>query len=429
MRLPQRISRRSFLTGTAGAVGAAVAAPCVVPSIVFGANDRIFIGHIGVGHRGGVNLKRFLSQTAAVCDVDKKHAERAREMVVSNNGKCDVYTDFRKLLDRKDIDAVVVSTPDHWHALPTVLACEAGKDVYVEKPMTLTIAEGRAMVEAARRNKRIVQTGSQQRSMARFRYACELVRSGRIGKLQTVKVGIDGNIDASMLEPVGEPVPDCDPPEWLDYDFWLGPAPRRPYNPRRVHYHYRWWWDYSGGQLTNWGAHHLDIAQWGMGTDGSGPLEIEGNAKYHEDGWIEVPVWYHVTYKYAGGLTVLCGPDYQKSHGDGVTFIGSKGTVHVNRGEISSEPAEIIKEPIGDTDVHLYKSTNHDDNWLQCIKTRKLPVCDVAIGHRSATVCHLGNIAIRTGRVIKWDPVKEQIIGDEEANRMLSRPYRSPWKL
>ena len=422
-------SRRRFLGRTTGIVGTAVAMPLVLPSSLFGANDRIRIGHIGVGRRGGANLRRFLSHTVAVCDVDKRHAESAQKLVLDRNGKCDVYSDFRGMLDRKDIDAVVISTPDHWHALPAVLACEAGKDVYVEKPMTLTIAEGRAMVEAARKNNRIVQTGSQQRSRSDFRYACELVRSGRIGKLQTVKVGLDGNIDASMLTPLGEPVPDCDPPKSLDYDFWLGPAPWRPYNPRRVHYHYRWWWDYSGGQLTNWGAHHLDIAQWGMGTDGSGPLEIEGEAKYDENGRLEVPVWYHVTYKYADGVTVVCGPDYQKSDGDGVTFIGTKGEIHISRQEFTSKPEEIIQRPIGEKDVHLYESTNHDQNWLDCIKSRELPVCDVAIGHRSATVCHLGNIAIRTGRKIKWDPAKEQIMGDQEANQMVRRPYRSPWKI
>ncbi|MFV1967323.1 MAG: Gfo/Idh/MocA family protein, partial [Pirellulaceae bacterium] len=329
-------------------------------------------------------------------------------------------------LDRKDIYAVVISTPDHWHAIPTVLACDAGKDVYVEKPLTVSIAEGRDMVRAARKNNRIVQTGSQQRSRFDFRYACELVRSGRIGEIQIIKVGLDGVRKPWMPD---KPVPDCDPPEWLDYDFWLGPAPLRPYNPGRVHYHFRWWWDYSGGELTNWGAHHLDIVQWGLGTDESGPVEIEGTARYHEKNWFEVPTWYDVTYKYANGVKVVCGPDYQKELGDGVTFIGTKGEIHVSRQEFTSKPEEIIKKPIGNDDVHLYESTNHDQNWLDCIKSRELPVCDVAIGHRSATVCHLGNIAIRTGRKIKWDPAKEQIVGDEEANQMVRRPYRSPWKI
>jgi len=425
MSLRSHITRRRFLRGTAGAVGAAFAAPYLVPTAAFGANEKIITGHIGVGGQGRSNIGKFRTNAAAVCEVDKQHAAKAAQSVIKSNGKCDVYGDFRKLLERKDIDAVVVSTPDHWHALTVVRACEAGKHAYCEKPLTLTIAEGRAMVEAARKNNCIVQTGSQQRSSGNFRTACELVRSGRIGKLQEVEVGIPGCNHPGKLGP------DSDPPEWLDYDFWLGPAPYRPYNEKRVHYNFRFWLDYSGGQMTNWGAHHIDIAQWGLGTDDTGPVSTEGTGKFDPEERFTVPASYDITHTYADGVKVHVGQKYRM----GTTFIGSEGKIYVNRGKLSSEPEGIAKEPIGDADVHLYVSNSHGGNWLECIKTGKLPICDVEIGHRTATVCHLGNICAllgqkRSARVkIQWDPAKEQIIGDDEANAMISRPYRAPWKL
>ncbi len=418
---PRRHSatRRDFLKRSAGLAAALAAAPHVLaagdpPS------ERIRIGCIGVGGQGKGNLGKHLKNTVAVCDVDAKRLAEAKDRVEKATGRpCAAYADYRKLLDSKDVDAVVITTPDHWHALQTVHACEAGKDVYCEKPLTLTVAEGRAMVNAARRHKRIVQTGSQQRSADNFRLACELVRSGRVGKIHTVRVGIPG------VNFKGPAVADGEPPAELDYDLWLGPAPKRPFNEKRVHYNFRFFWDYSGGQMTNWGAHHLDIAQWGLGTDESGPVAIEGKARYHKDGWFEVPEWFEVVYAYANGVKLICGQD-QKG---GTTFEGDKGKIWVNRGKLEGTPAEVLKMPPGDGDVRLYVSKNHHDNWLECVRTRKLPICDVEIGHRSATVCHLGNIAVRTGRKIAWDPAKEEIVGDAEAARMLSRPYRAPWKL
>ncbi len=418
------ITRRRFLQHSAAA-GALAAAPYFVPSRAFGANDRIVTGHIGLGGQGRGNLGRFLSQgvsVAAVCDVDQKHAAAAAKIVSSKGGKCDVLGDYRKLLDRADIDAVVISTPDHWHAMPTIHACQAGKDVYCEKPLSLTIGEGRQMVEAARKHKRVVQTGSQQRSANNFRLACELVRSGRIGKLQKVLAGI-----AKANHP-GKPVPDSEPPAELDYEFWLGPAPSRPYNVKRVHYNFRFFWDYSGGQMTNWGAHHIDIAQWGMGTDGTGPIETEAVAEFHPQGWHEVSESCRVTHKYANGVTLIVG-QLQRDIPMGTTFIGSEGTIYVNRGKLQSTPADIIKQPLEAGDVHLYESKNHHANFLACVKSREKPICDVEIGHRSATVCHLGNLAIRLGRKLQWDPEQEQIVGDEKANSMLNRPYRSPWAI
>ena len=421
-----REHRRSFLehsvaAGAVAATGASVA-PYFVPRSAFGANDRVNTAHIGVRNQGMGNLKALLNHAAAVCDVDSAVLDKAVKAVEQTGRKCDAVDDYRKLLDRKDIDAVVITTPDHWHALMTIHACEAGKDVYCEKPLSLAVSEGRRMVEAARKHQRIVQTGSQQRSDSKFRTACEMVRSGRIGKLETILVGIPGPNHP------GEPVADSTPPSELNYDLWLGPAPQRPYNVKRVHYNFRFFWDYSGGQMTNFGAHHIDIAHWGMGVDDSGPLSIEGVATFHPRKWHEVSETCRVTYKYPNDVTMIVGQK-QKDIPDGATFIGTKGKIFVTRGKIVSEPDEIANQPLGDGDVKLYVSGNHHKNFLECIQTRKLPICDVEIGHRSATACHLGNMAIRLGRKIQWDAAKEQIVGDAEAAAMLERPYRNPWKL
>lgn len=421
----RKYSRRTFFRRAAGTAGA-VALPTIITGNALGApgvppaSERILFGVIGCGGRGNGNMGSHLKNIVAVCDVDTNHLGKAKARVEKATGKkCEAHGDYRRVLENRDIDAVIISTPDHWHALPTIEACMAGKHVYVEKPMTLVIAEGRAMVNAARRYNRIVQCGSQQRSDKRFRTACEYVRSGRLGKIHTVRTGING------VNYKGPPVPDSDPPPELDYNMWLGPAPWRPYNVKRVHYQFRFFWDYSGGQMTNWGAHHNDIAQWGLGMDESGPVEIEGEAKFHERGWYEVPKWFEARYKYANGVTLICG----MSQRGGTTFEGEKGTIHVNRGKIESDPAGILEEPLTDSDVKLYESGNHHKNWLECIKTGKRPICDVEIGHRSATVCHLGNIAIRTGKKFNWDPVKEEVVGDPETAKWVSKPYRAPWRI
>ena len=431
-----RENRREFLRKSAATVAGFAAAgglPTIVSPRVFGStqaaapSDRVRLGFIGVGNRGGQNLGTFLDMLdrvdiVALCDVDSSHlAENVGRVEKATNKKCATYADYRKLLENKDVDAVVVSTPDHWHALPSIDACQAGKDVYCEKPLTLTIAEGQAMVAAARSNNRIVQTGSQQRSDDKFRLGCELVRSGRIGKVHTVRVGISG-VNFGKKKPIGDATT---PPPELDYDFWLGPAPNRPYNPKHVHYNFRFFWDYAGGQMTNWGAHHLDIAQWGLGMDESGPISAEGKGRYDKEQRFEVPEWCEVTYKYADGTTLICG----QSQPGGTTFEGEKGSIHLSRDVIESKPGNIIEEPLAASDVHLYESKDHYGNWLDCIRSRKLPIADVAIGHRSATVCHLGNIAIRSQKKVSWDPQKEKVVGDSELQAMVSRPYRAPWSL
>jgi predicted dehydrogenase len=423
------LKRRDFLRGL-GAAGTGMLAgfPTIVPgsALAHGADapsERIRVGFIGVRNQGANNLKAMIKNAVAVCDVDENVLAKAKDLAEKGTKhSIKAFSDYRKLLDDKEIDAVLVTVPDHWHALITIDACAAGKDVYCEKPLSLTIAEGRAMVNAARKYDRVVQTGSQQRSDNRFRLACELVRSGRLGKLQKVTVGLPKvNFDPPA-------VPDTAPPPELDYDFWLGPAPERPYNPKRVHYLFRFFWDYSGGQLTNFGAHHLDIVQWALDKDNSGPVSVSATSTFHKDGWFEVPETSRVVFTYADGLNVIS--EQAMGARQGVHFEGEKGSIFVDRKTIESTPREIVKEPLGRDDVHLYVSKNHHADWLACIQTRKRPIADVEIGHRSATVCHLGNIAIRSGgRTIQWDPAREVIVHDTAAAKMLSRPYRSPWRL
>ncbi len=415
------VSRRQFLV----AASATFAAPYIIPARAFGANERIVTAHIGVGGQGTSNLNAFLGKgvsPAAVADVDSERLAKTVKLVTDKGHTCEGYGDYRKLLERKDIDAVVISTPDHWHALATIHACQAGKDVYCEKPLSLTIAEGRQMVDVARAEKRIVQTGSQQRSDDRFRQACEYVRNGRLGDIKEILVGLPGSNFS------GPPVADSEPPKQLDYDMWLGPAPQRPYNVKRVHYLFRFFWDYSGGQMTNFGAHHIDIAQWALGMDHGGPISSEGTAEFHPEKWYETTMNCRITHTYANGTKLIVG-QLQKDIPGGCTFIGTKGKIFVDRGKIVGTPDDLLKQPLDDKAEQLYKSKNHHQNFLDCIKSRELPICDVEIGHRSATVCHLGNIAARLGRKIQWDPVNETIVGDAEAAGMVSRPYRGPWKL
>lgn len=419
------LHRRSFIGRGARLAAGAVAAPWIVRPDILGLggaeppSERLRTGHIGLGGRGRANLERYAREGAiALCDVDRSHLSEARKMAPAEREVL-LASDYRTLLDRKDIDAVVISTPDHWHALQAIHACQAGKHVYCEKPLTLTIAEGRALVKAARIHERVVQTGSQQRSAREFRRACELVRSGVLGELREILVGIPG------VNYKGPPVEDSAPPPELDYDLWLGPAPARPYNAQRVHYQFRFFWDYSGGQQTNWGAHHIDIAQWGLGADASGPIEVEGKARYHPEGWYEVPLEYSLTYRYENEVLLRVG----SGQPDGTTFIGTKGRIHVNRGKLEATPAELLETPDAQVSVRLPASPGHMEDWEEAIRSGRRPICDAEIGHRSATVCHLGNIALRLGRKIRWDPVAEVVLGDSEAQGWTARAYRKPWAL
>ena len=422
---PKKLTRREFLkSSTLVAAGAAIAWPTIVPSTIFGQDspsNRITIGSIGVGNQGASNMKGFTGQPGcqviAICDVDANFREQARQIAKLEPTSC--YNDFRDLLLRDDIDAVVVCTPDHWHVPISIAAVRAGKDVFCEKPLTLTITEGRALVGEVKRYGRILQTGTQQRSSDNFRFACELVRNGRIGKVHTVRIGIPGN--NRTCEPTWTPEP---VPEGFDYDLWLGPAPWAPYNKQRCHYEFRFILDYSGGQVTNWGAHHLDIAQWGLGMDESGPVEIEGKGEFPTSGLFTTATKVYFEATYTNGTKVIC-----ETGGSGTKFEGANGSVYVDRGKLETKPDTLKKETIGPDEIQLYRSRDHKQNFLDCIRSRKEPIANAETGHRTSTLCHLGNIAMLLRRKLKWDPQKERFVDDADANRMLMRAARAPWSL
>jgi len=399
----RRVSRRNFLRGAAaGALGA----PLFVRATAFGANDRITAGIIGLG--GPAGSGHGLAQLLAVCDV--------REDKISGRGYrrrkgVAVYHDFRELLARDDIDAVFIGTPDHWHAIPAIAAAKAGKDIYCEKPMSLTIREGRAMVNAVRRYGVVFQTGSQQRSAygGKFRFACEMVRSGRIGKLRCIHVNVWGPSGPCYLP--AQPVP-----KGVDWDRWLGPAPWRPYHTKILR-GWRSFRDYSGGGMTDWGAHHFDICQWALDKDDSGPVEIiPPNGK-------DVKL---LTFRYDNGVEVY----HMGAQGAQIEFKGTEGRIMVDRRTLRSDPPSIAQKPLGPNEVHLRNSGgDHKRHWLECVRSRQRPICDVEIGCRSVSVCHLGNLAYWLKRPLRWDPAREEIVGDPEAARWLDRPKRAPWRV
>jgi predicted dehydrogenase len=421
-----KLTRRDFFKAAGGAA-VTFAIPKIVPSSVFGENapsNRINIGVIGTGEMGIVNLKSFMHkpgvQVVAVCDVDRQHRETARKTAKLPEDAS--YNDFRELLARPDIDAVVVVTPDHWHALISIMAAKAGKDIYCEKPLAYSVAEGRALCDTVKRYERILQTGTFQRSVRSFRFACELVRNGKIGKLRTIKVEIPENRSANPTTWKPESVPDG-----LDYDMWVGPAPFRPYTSQGCHYNWHFLYGFASGQLTNWGAHMLDIAQWGNDADMTGPVEVQGTGEFPKEGLFETPLKYNLEYSYANGVKLLCTtrkPDGPETH---VQFEGDDGWIFVSRERFFSHPADLLQTKLWPNDIHLYQSNDHQHNFLDCMRLRKKPIVDAETGHRSATVCHIGNIAIRLGRKLSWDPEKERFVNDDEANRMLSRPMRAPW--
>jgi predicted dehydrogenase len=431
-----KINRREFMKGVGGAVAAGVGLPYIMTSVSsggFAPSEQITLGFIGVGKQGDGLLRGFLNEpgcrVVAVCDVDKQKMKAAQEIV--DNYPLDVkvkrlacagYRDFRELLARKDIDAVVIATPDHWHSIISIEACKAGKDVYCEKALAMSVVEARAVVNAAKRSGCVFQTGSMQRSDFKFHQACELVRNGYIGKLKNVRLCI--RTATFPYFPVACDLPAEPAPDYLDWDMWLGSAPWRPYNSRIAPpigspgwAHWRDYDDYGGGLMTDWGAHHFDIAQWGIGADASGPAEI-----YPADG----KEFKMLTYRYSNGVTVVRDDDMQYKS---ILFTGTEGTIEVSRNFIDAKPLSLLREHIGPEKIHLYKSENHYANWLECIRSRQRTICDAETGCRSATVCHLGIIANRLGRPLKWDPSAERFIGDGEADRMLSRPMRSPWKV
>jgi len=422
----RRFNRRQFLQQAAAA---GLASPLLVPQLgaAVGPNDRINLGFIGVGTMGGGHVRRFLGhkdvQIVAICDVVAERRDFYQKAVEDHYAKdkgsfkgCKTYNDFRELLARPDIDAVVIGTPDHWHAIPCILAANAKKDIYCEKPLTHSIAEGRKIVDAVQRNKIVFQTGSQQRSEfgGRFRHAVELIRNGAIGKVKVVRIGVGG------------PPKPCDLPEQpipagTDWDLWLGPAPQRGYNealcPKGIHKHFPAWRNYSeyaGGGLADMGAHHFDIAQWALEMDNSGPVKIEAPTGTATTG---------LKFTYANGVEMFHGGPAD------CVFEGTDGTIAVSRGKIESTPGTIVQRVLTDKDKRIYPSTNHALNWMECIRTRKDPICTAEIGHRSATICHLGALGYELRRPLQWAPEKERFVGDEAANKRLDVVRRGEWKV
>jgi myo-inositol 2-dehydrogenase/D-chiro-inositol 1-dehydrogenase len=431
--------------------------PAVVPSSALGLDghvapsNRITLGVIGTGNQGIGDLRQFLKdervQVVAVCDVNRESVgywnnsvggreparrlvdEKYREQIASGTVLdligCAAYEDFRDLLARADIDAVEIATPDHWHAIPVIQACKAGKDIYCQKPLSLTVVEGRAMSNVVKKYNRVFQTGSQQRSDPHFRRACELVRNGRIGKVHTVRCGLPGgrpdfgkSADLKMPQPV---------PDGFDYQSWLGPAPQADYAPARCHVNFRWIYDYSGGQVTDWGGHHPDCAQWGLGTEYTGPIEIrEAEGVFPSDPLWNTATEFYFEAVYENGVRMIIS---DKERG-GVTWEGTDGWVWADRDRHHASSKAILNAEIGPDEIHLYKSDNHFRNFIDCVISRQECVAPVEVAHRSITICHLGNIAMRLGRAsLIWDPEKEQISNDEEAARMLRRPYHHGWQL
>jgi predicted dehydrogenase len=426
-------SRRRFLkTATTS-----LAAPWIIPSSAWGRREapppgeRITMGLIGCGGMGGANLHGFLRrpevQVLAVCDPDRSRREAQRSAVEafyaegSRSGDyagCESYNDFRDLLARPDIDTVIIASPDHWHALHVVAAARAGKDIYGEKPLSLTVRQGRVMSDTIRRYGRVFQTGSQQRSDRRFRLACELVRNGRIGRVRTITCGLPAG--QSTVNHPTIPVPDG-----FDYDLWLGPAPWAPYCAERTHYNFRHILDYSGGKLTDWGAHHIDIAQWALGRMESGPTRIEGEGEFPRDGLWNAALHYELDCRYDDGVRLVVSTRAE----NGVRFEGDDGWIFVSRGRIEAAPEALLTSVIGPSEDRLEPSDNHHRNFLDCVRSRRQPVAPIEHAHRTISIAHLGNIAMQRRRPIRWNPDTEQIADDPAASRMLGRAMREPWRL
>jgi predicted dehydrogenase len=450
--MEDKMNRRTFNQRTAAA--GALAALHASGWSVLGSNERIRLGVIGVGNRGDQLLDAFLvhkdAEIAALCDVYEPYLEAAQKKV---GGQATLYHDYRKLLDQKDLDAVVIATPDHWHALQFTAVCRAGKDIYVEKPLSLTIAEGQKMAAVARETRRVTQVGLHRRSAPWIREAVELIRKGEIGKVTVAKCY---HLRNELPQGIGNP-PDCEPPAGLDWDFWLGPAPKVPYNPNRCLYKFRWFWDYSGGQLTNFGTHYLDVIQWALGQDApKGAFAIGGKFAIEDNR--EIPDTMEVIWEYEGGILVTMSQFNANASGGNakgweLEFRGTKGTLLMQEGsgyEILPEKIRTQELPAlsplrRKEDKEQSKATrvameprakkgkaetaDHARNFLDCVKNRQPTNCPVEVGHRSTSATLLAKIALRRGRYLTWDAKNERVANDEEANRLLSYEYRSPWRL
>lgn len=436
-----RITRRNFFRRTAVATGGAVAFPYIIPATALGKDgavapsERIVMASIGVGGQGRYDMRGFLNipevQMVAVCDVDTGHRAQAKGEVEAfyadkapkgTYSGCAEYNDFREVMARDDIDAVMIATPDHWHALMSIAAAKAGKDMYCEKPLANSIGEGRAVVDAVKRYQRVFQTGSHERSRDNARYACELVRNGRIGKLHTIEVNLPIDNHGPIPDQPVMPIP-----EGFDYDMWLGPAQWEPYTEKRCHFYFRYILDYSGGEVTDRGAHIIDLGQLGNGTDHTGPVEVFGHGDFPRDGFFNTAMNFKFEFNYANGVHMICECKPTR----GIRFIGDEGWIfiHIHGGNLEAEPASLLQEVIGPDELHLGRSPGHHKDFINNVKTRGTPMAPVYAGHRTASMCHLGNIAMRLGRKLQWDPDKEQFVNDPEADRLLCGHMRSPWHI
>lgn len=432
------MSRRGFLRRAGGMTAGAVTFPYLIRSSLFGSvanaapSNRIVMGCIGVGGQGTYNMKAFLNHSAtrvvAVCDVVEARRQKAKDLVDQHykDKGCATFDDFRDLLAREDIDAVVIATQDHWHALIAVAAAQAGKDMYCEKPTGVAITEGKAIRNAVRRYGRIFQTGTQQRSDRKFRMACELARNGYLGKIHTVKVAAPG---PSYKRTYSKPTTEEPVPAGFDYDMYVGPAPMKPYNGGR----WAWpdWyliWDYCAGFIVNWGVHHLDIANWGCPAVGDESFGVECKGSYRDDGLTDNINDWQAEFTYSSGLKMLYS-DTGNPHKQGCQFEGDKGWVHVNRKGISAEPASLLKVTIKPDEISLGDSTSHHADLIKSIQTRRDPIAPVEAGHKASYLGLVPETACRLQRKLKWDAATEQFVDDRQANQMLARPMRSPWRL
>jgi predicted dehydrogenase len=430
------ISRRRFLA----AASLAAAAPTIIPVSALGRqnttapSNRIVMGIVGWGMMGPGNTDAFLGirdcQVVAACDLDKNHLQQALDKI---NGKyknqdCKSYHDYREMMARKDIDAVMLAVPDHWHALLATTAANNKKDIYAEKPLARTIAEQQAIVKAVQQNQRIWQTGSWQRSQGPFRRACEIVRNGLIGKITRVEVGLpSGHTDFAHT---GNKMSVTEPPACLDYPFWIGPSRMEPYIEGRVHMNWRWNYNTGGGQLLDWVGHHCDIAHWGMDMDNNGPSEIEGKGEFPPaDAAWNTCTKYRIELKYPNNITMIMAGGYDDIRG-GAKWIGTDGWAWVDRDHHDASNLDwFVQIPDDKYKVKLYRSNNHHRNFIDCVKSRKPTITPVETAHHSAIPGHLGLISMLVGRKIKWDVAQETILDDPEATKLLTRPYREPWKL
>ncbi len=429
-------SRREFIRRSAALAAGTFVLPQIIPSTAMGMggrlspSDRIVMATIGTGSQGNGNMREFLRlnkqlQFVALCDVDKNHLEAGKSMVDKANGNndCRVYGDFRELLAKEKLDAVSIALPDHWHGIIYTEAANAKLHVYGEKPICRTIKDGQTIVGAVKKNNIIWQTGSWQRSLFNFRRGAELAINGRAGKVKYIEVGLpDGG------KGIGTPPVQEIPPQ-LDWEMWLGPALKVPYRGV-AHWDWRWILDYSGGQMTDWAGHHIDIANWGTGLEHTGPVEISGHGVYPTEGLYNAPVEYDFLCKYANGIEMRVANASRLPHSMGTTWYGDLGWIHVDRGDVlSASDPKILEEVIGENEIHLYKSDNHYQNFLDCIRSGNQTIAPVEVAYRAISVGLLGEIAMTTGQTIKWDPDKEVILDNPRAGRLLSRPYRAPWTL